>query len=173
VKARTMLRPVVLGAVLFALVLALFGCAARGSNQTKSKQTTVPSQVREAIVRDHPGMAFLPGRLPSGYRYANWENCRNQSCYELNFRHGSGTSQVSIALQVQRRPCPALPKSPAKDTHTLHVNGHTLKWLQSENGPIVWRCIANRERSFVIFGVTSSAPRRELAELVGYALPAH
>jgi hypothetical protein len=157
---------VVFGAVLFALVLALCGCSARGSNQTM-----VPSQVREAIAKDDPGMAFIPGRLPSGYHYATWNNCRNRLCYAINFSHGSVKNQVE--LQVQRRSCPHPPKWPAKDTHTLHVNGQALKWLQSDNGPIVWRCMTNQGRSFVIFGLSFSESRQKAAELVGYALPAH
>lgn len=161
-------RAVVFGAVLLGLGPALCGCSARGSNQM-----TVPSHVREAIVRDHAGWAFLPGRLPSGYRYANWTNCRNQSCYELDFRHGSGKSQVSLGLQVQRRPCPAPPKWPAKDTHTLRVDGHALKWLQSDHGPIVWRCMSIKGRPLVIFGVSVNGPPQKLAELVEYTVPAH
>lgn len=139
--------------------------SARGSNQT------VPSRVRDAIAKDYPGMAFLPGRLPSGYHYATWNNCRNRLCYGINFIHGSVRNQVE--LQVQRRSCPHPPKWPAKDTHTLHVNGQALKWLQSDNGPIVWRCMTNQGRSFVIFGLSFSESRQKAAELVGYALPAH
>lgn len=170
-KARIMLWPFVLGAVLLALVMALLGCASRGSKQTNSNQTTssnqtpVPSQVREAIVKDYPVMAFLPGRLPSGYRYANWTHFKTG--YQLVFLHGSVTNQVD--LQVLSRPCPAPPKGPAKAT--LHVNGHTLKWLQTNHGAIVWRCMTNRGRSFVIFGV--NGPRQKLTDLVGHALPAH
>lgn len=161
--------PAVLGAVLFALVLALLGCAARGSKPPNSNQTTAPSQIREAIVRDYPGMAFLPGRLPSGYHYANWHHFK--AGYQLVFLHGSAKNEVD--LQVLRQSCPGPPKWPAKDTHTLNVNGHALKWLQSDHGPIVWRCMSNQGRSFVIFGVSLSGPRQKLAELVGYALPAH
>jgi hypothetical protein len=161
VKAMIVVRAVVLGAVLFALVPVLWGCG--------SKQTTVPSQVRAAIVRDYPGTAFLPGRLPSGYHYANWHHFK--AGYDLGFLHGSVKNQVE--LQVLRRSCPAPPKWPAKDTHTLNVDGHALKWLQSDHGPIVWRCMTNRRRSFVIFGVSFSASRQKLAELVGYAQPAH
>jgi hypothetical protein len=155
-----------------------------------SSQTMVPSQVREAIVKDYPGMAFVPGRLPGGYHYASWNNCRNRSCYELGFRHGSGPSgpevvglgeppsksQAYLDLGVKRQSCPAPPKYPAKDTHTLHVNGHALKWLHADiGGPFVWRCMTDQGRTFVIFGF-GGQPRQKLAEvteLVGYALPAH
>lgn len=162
-KARIVLRVVGVSAILFALVLALSGCSARGSNQA-----TVPSQVRKAIVKDYPGMAFVPARLPKGYHYANWTHSRaRHSAYELIFIHGSITHQVD--LQVVRRSCPAPPKWRAKGT--LHVNGHALKWLQTDNGAIVWRCMTNQGRSFVIFGL--AGPLHKLAELVGYALPAH
>jgi hypothetical protein len=118
-------------------------------------------------------MGLPPGRLPSGYRYAGWNNCRNQSCYVLNFRHGSGKSRVYLDLQVQRRSCPAPPEWPAKDTHTLHVDGHALGWLQSDHGPIVWRCLTIQGRPLVIDGVSANGPRQKLAELVDYAVRVH
>ena len=165
-RARITPRVVVLGAVLFALV-ALWGFYARGSNQA-----TVPSQVRNAIVTAYPGMAFVPDRLPSGYHYANWAHSKRAGLgYALIFQDGSGKNQID--LLVQRHSCPAPPKWPAKDTHTLHVSGHALKWLQSDNGPVVWRCMTHRGRSFVISGASSSGSRQKLAELVGYALAAH
>lgn len=150
-----------------------------------SNQTIVPSQVREAIAKDYPRMGYVPGRLPSGYHYANWNNCRNRLCYELSFRHGSGrpgqeggglgepgNGHDYLDMQVQRRSCPAPPKYSAKDTHTVHVNGHALKWLHASVGPLVWRCMTNQGRSFVIFGL-SGRSRQNAAELVGYAVPAH
>jgi hypothetical protein len=159
------MRRTAAGVVGLAVGLALWGGRAWGGNQT-----TVPAQVRNAIVRDYPGWAFIPGRLPSGYHYASWTHSRVLKYgYVLVFLHGSVRNQVE--LQVQRRSCPAPPKWPAKGT--LHVNGHALKWLQSDHGPIVWRCLTKQGRSFVIFGVSSGASRQKLAELVGYALPAH
>jgi hypothetical protein len=155
-----------------------------------SNQTMVPSQVREVIAKDYPRMAFLPGRLPSGYHYASWNNCADRLCYAIGFSHGSGPighavvglgeppgkSQAYLELQVKRQSCPAPPKYPAKDTHTLHVNGHALKWLHADTGgPFVWRCMTNQGRSFVIAGF-GGRPRQKLAEvteLVGYARPAH
>jgi len=162
-----MLRAAALGVVVFALVAALWGYFGRGNDQT------VPSQVRSAMVERYPGMAFVPGRLPSGYAYANWEYSKRRGyAYALIFfLHGSVTHQID--LSVGRHSCPAPPKWPAKDTHTLHANGHALKWLRSSNGPIVWRCMTNRGRSFVIFGLSQTARPQDLAELVGYALPAH
>jgi hypothetical protein len=163
VKPTIRSRAFVFGAVLFAVALALF-FARRGD------QGTVPSQVREAIVKGFPGRAFVPGRLPTGYRYANWAYSKRPGlAYVLIFQHGSVKDQIDLV--VGRQPCPAPPKRPAKDTHTLHVNGHELKWLQSSKGPIVWRCMTNEGRSFVITG--QAGPLQKLAELVGYAVPAH
>jgi hypothetical protein len=88
----------------------------------------------------------------------------------MTFRHGSGKSKDYLELQVQRRSCPAPPKWTAKGT--LHVNGHALEWLRTDSaGPVVWRCSTSRGRSVAIFGV--GGPRQKLADLVGYAIPAH
>lgn len=165
-STRFSLRAVGLGAaVLFVLVLAVWRWSARSSDQG-----TVPSQVRDAIVKGYPGMAFVPGRLPAGYRFANWAYSKRPGlAYVLVFQHGSIKDQIELA--VRRGPCPAPPKWPAKDTHTIRVHGQALKWLQSRNGPVVWRCMTNQGRSFVIFGGAGS--RQKLAELVGYAVPAH
>jgi hypothetical protein len=150
------------------LVLALAGCASGSRHPTSgSKHPTVPSQVRNTIAKDYPGMAFVPARLPSGYRYANWMNCRNHACYALIFENGP----VDLDLRVISESCPAPPKYPAKNTHTLHVNGQALKWMNTNNGPYVWRCMTNRGRPFVIFGGPDLLQRA--TELVGYALPAH
>ena len=164
VKSMTMLRAVLLGGVLFALVLALLGCG--------SSHSTVPSQVREAIVKGFPGMAFIPGRLPSGYHYESWNNCRNRSCYSMGFLHGSPKNKDYLNLSVKRGSCPAPPKWPAKDTHTLRVDGHALKWSKTDTvGPVVWRCLTKQGRSFVIF--SEGGATQKLAELVGSAVPVH
>lgn len=164
------------GVVGLALCSALCGGCGGGN------QSTVPSHVRAAIVRDFPGWAFVPGRLPSGYHYANWIGCRNGSCYSIGFLRGSrkSTGAVglgstglkngdSLSMQVVRRSCQAPPKGRAEGT--LHVDGHLLTWAQTDVGTLVWRCLTIHGRSFEIFSVGGS--RRKLAELVGYAVPAH
>jgi hypothetical protein len=173
-----------LAAAVAVTTVVVAGIVVGATASLSGDQTTVPSQVREAIAKDYPGMGFVPGRVPRGYHYASWNNCRNRLCYALGFRPGSGlgrdggglgepgTSQDYLELQVQRRSCPGPPKYPAKDTHTVRVNGHALKWLHASVGPLVWRCMTDQGRSFVIFGL-SGRSRQNAAELVGYAVPAH
>jgi hypothetical protein len=160
------------------LVLALaVGTAVTACGSSQHTQTPLPSQVRDAIVKDYPGMAFVPGRVPSGYHYANWEPGPgahpnlSRTAYALIFTRGSLKDQLE--LQVQRRSCPAPPHWPAKLTHTIRVNGHELKWLQGDNAEVfVWRCMTSQGRSLVVFGLGGSRDQEKLAELVGYALPA-
>jgi hypothetical protein len=43
-------------------------------------------------------MAYVPGRLPNGYRYASWTHSKKSSNYEyqLVFTQGSTTNQLDL-----------------------------------------------------------------------------
>jgi hypothetical protein len=145
-----------------ALSLALWGAVARAG------QPAVPAAVGQAIVKAYPGMAYVAGRLPAGYRFTTWGHSKRQGDYgyQLDFSTASGKSQLT--LQVLRRSCPAPPSWPANGT--LHVNRHAIKWSRASTGTTVWRCLKSGAQRFVIFGV--NGPLRKLAYLVGFARPA-
>lgn len=152
-----------------AFVALGLGLALWGTSAWAGSQSVVPSPVRRAIVRDYPGMAYVPGRLPRGYRYASWTHSKKATNYEYQLVFAEGSASKQLDLQVFRRACPAAPAWPAMGT--LHVDGHAIKWSRTNTGTTVWRCMKNQGRAFVIFGL--NGPRAQLADLVGYANPAH
>ena len=113
-------------------------------------------------------MAYVPGRLPNGYRYQSWTHSKKSGNYEYQLVFVQGSTMNQVDFQVFRRTCPAAPSWPAMGI--LHVDGHALKWNKSNTGTTVWRCMKTHGRSFVIFGLNGA--RQKLAHLVGYAVPA-
>lgn len=154
------------GSLVVVLVLALYG----SSLSDAAKPPTVPTHVRNAIVHDYPAMAWIPGWLPKGYRFASWTHSKRPRYfeYQLAFVKKSGGKITSqIAFQVFRRSCPTAPSWRAQGT--FHVNGHTIEWSSTNTATYAWRCMKSAPR-FVIFG--ANGPVLKLAYLVGFARPA-
>ena len=157
-----MSSPVRTTASLLATLAFFLAC---GSQALARQQSTVPAQLRSALVNIYGGMAYIPGRLPEGYTYRNWSHSQKPWNFEyrLNFRSGGSSSAVS--LEAVRRACPHWP---AKGT--VRVNGHAIKWSRSNDETTTWRCMKYRGGAFVLFGLNASL-RRE-AYVLGHAVPA-
>ena len=146
------------------LSLALWGAWAAAAPRT----TTVPAHVRHAIAHDYPGMAWIPGRMPNGYRFARWTHSKKRGYleYQLTFTKLS-TSQVAsqIYFQVVRRDCPSAPSWAPEGT--FQINGHSVPWARSSTETDAWLCV--RTQPAVLVG--SNGPVRQDAVLVAYAHP--
>jgi hypothetical protein len=142
------------------IVAALSACGG-------STQATVPSQVRDRIVKNYPTMAFVPGRLPNGYRYKGLYFLGAGKGYELSFaRRGAAADQ--IGMWVGPDAC-----SPWRH-HSRRVNDHTISSEMSSMGMMVWRCTNRQGRPVIITGDGGTyGTVQELDELVGYAAPTH
>lgn len=135
-----------------------------------ANQPTVPARVRLAIIREYPGMAWVPGRIPSGFRYLSWKRSRKAASfgYQLNYEGASVSAQ--FAFQILRRTCPSAPSWPTM--RIFRVNGRRVRWSGSSSDQYAWLCKRTEQgRSYVIFAV-GGGPARMLADVVGFARPA-
>lgn len=136
------------------------------------RQPVVPVRVQRTVLNLYgKRLAFVPSRLPAGYRYQGWSHSRKPSYfeYQFNFVEKDSTGKVVAApsFQVIRRACPSAPSWPAQGHFRL--NGHKIAWSRTNTETYAWRCLAAQGRTFVIFGVNGSV--RTDAFLVAYAKP--
>ena len=136
-----------------------------GSQALARQQSTVPAQLRSALVNIYGGMAYIPGRLPTGYAYRNWSHSQKPWNFEYRLNFRSSGSGSGVALEAVRRACPTW-----RAKGTVRVNGHVVKWSRTNGETTTWRCLKYRGRSFVLFGL--GAPLQREAYVLGYAVPA-
>lgn len=162
------MRRLPVGSLVVVVVLAL-----GVSSGSATRQPIVPLRVQRTVANLYgKEMAFVPGRLPAGYRFAGWSHSRRPSHFEYQLdvvkRDSTGAIVARLAFQVLRRPCPSAPAWGAQGY--FRIDGHKIAWSRTNSDTYAWRCLTTaRGRSFVIFGMNGSV--RTDAYLTAYATP--
>ena len=116
----------------------------------------------------YPQMAWVPARLPTGYRYISFALPRRAVAfdYQLLFEKGPRRRPTSlITFELVRRRCPAPPAWPAMGKY--RIGGQLIDWSQTSSDTYAWRCIAALH-PYVLFA-TGEGPH-PLAYVVGHAV---
>lgn len=165
-------RVAVLG--LLVLVLALSGC---GGAHRFAHLNGVPSYFLKAIETGYPGEAYLPSRVPKGFRYDSSRTYATS--YDVNYEV-TGTA-FGATFEMLQAPCRRFGHS----SHMFVVNGRRIEWAGTFGVQQAWLCLTTKDgHPFGLFAraavsgdgsLNSPRHRRDaerLATLVGYALAA-
>ena len=133
----------------------------------------MPIRVQDSIARQYPSMAYVPGRLPTGFHFQSWTHSKKARYFEYQLiivkPASNGGTARQLAFQVLRRSCPSAPSWPAQGS--IRVRGRAVKWSRTKADSYAWLCMrSSRGQSVVVFGMDGS--NRENALLAGYAEPA-
>lgn len=160
---------------LLVLVPALSGC---GDGHRSAQPTGgVPSYFLKAIETGYPEEAYLPSRLPKGFRY---DGSRTYTASYDVYYDVKGIA-FGTTFEMLQAPC----RHFGRARHTFVVNGKQIRWSGTSGVQQAWLCLSTKEgHSFLLFAraavsgdgdVSTPKHRRDakrLATLVGYALSA-
>ena len=115
-------------------------------------------------------MAYVPDRLPTGYRYSSWDtDTPFPGGYRIVFvKQGSGVVVREVTFAVYPQPYAAPGVWGANPNDALHVNGHTVYWTGGAHiDNRAWRWVWAHGHSVLISADVGVA--RTDAYIVGYA----
>jgi hypothetical protein len=98
----------------------------------------VPLRVQHAIAQKTRGLAYVPARVPFGFRYLRWSYAgKPQPVTRIWFqRRGKPAAwQITFVASKQSGACPRGEKS-------YQVDGSKVWWSHTANEQQAWRCVS-------------------------------
>lgn len=154
-----------------AALLAVGAAVGCGSSSTIS--VALPQRLQREVAKTEPILAFVPTRLPPGYRYADHSVTR--SGFDIWFSK-AGEAPDQLGFHVRKASC----ATQGSAMHAFHINGAVVSWSATYEDQEAWRCFARGSVRFVISASRSipgddslDTPRRlhhalDLVRLVAY-----
>jgi hypothetical protein len=142
--------------------------ATSGTAKQLLTTTVVPLPVQRLLKMRAPKAAYVPTRLPRGFRYDHYENL-GRSGFDLYFRCCGMTPIGFDALRI--RPTDACNQGTA--VKVFRIDGVLVAWNSGHNDEMAWHCI-RRGRTRVLITVSTSSDwrtPRQLARMVASARP--
>ncbi len=137
--------------------------------------SVVPLRVQRLLKRRAPRAAYVPTRLPSGYRYVKHENLQRGG-FDLYFTCCDDSRPlIGFDAVLVRRSEPCNQGSAAK---VFRIGGIVVSWNAGHNDQEAWRCI-RRGGTRLLLTVSGEAQHngtswrtpRQLARMVASARP--
>lgn len=119
-------------------------------------QPAVPLRVQRLVKRRAPLAAYVPTRLPTGYRYASHENL-SRSGFDLYFSCRDPPTGPVLGFGSVKMPTRAS-CSQGRPTRRFRINGVLVFWSRGNNDQQAWRCMT-RGRTHVLVTATCAAAR--------------
>ena len=123
-----MVRLLVVGSVVTALTVPAAAAAL----------VPVPLVVQQAIKKRTSAVAYVPARVPFGFRYVRWSYAASpRPVTRIWFRRRlkPPSWQIAFVASTQAGPCPRGEKS-------YQVDGNKVWWSHTRNEQQAWRCVA-------------------------------
>ena len=139
-----MRRPLLAGAVVAGLAAPVAGAAL----------LPVPLTVQRAIDKRTRTLAYVPARVPFGFRYARWSYTAGaRPAVRIWFqRRGKPAAwQIAFVATPQRGTCPRGEKS-------YQVDGNKVWWSHTANEQQAWRCVTGPGGLVRLTAATPLAP---------------
>src|SRR3954454_5998730 len=138
-----MRRLLVVGALVAALSVPVAGASL----------VPVPLLVQHAIAKKTRGLAYVPARVPFGFRYLRWSYAaKPQPVTRIWFqRRGKPAWQITFVASKQSGACPRGEKS-------YQVDGSKVWWSHTANEQQAWRCVSGPNGLVRLTAATPLAP---------------
>jgi hypothetical protein len=116
-------------------------------------QPAVPRKSEQAIVRRAHALAYVPARVPSGFRYYAWRYSggripalrivfRNKAKWEIVFVASAGDGSCTGA----------------GSQHSYQLGGNKVWWAQTDVGQQAWRCVRGANGKLVRLTAETTKP---------------
>jgi hypothetical protein len=151
------------------------GSAATGVPEQVLSTPAVPLRIQRLLKRRAPQAAYVPTRLPPGYKYLNHQ-IWNRLGFDLYFTCcDDNLPQIGFEVGLVKRSDPCN-QGPARKV--FRIDGVVVAWNASRNQQEAWRCIRRGGTRLLLIvsgaarhsGTSWRAPR-QLAQMVASARP--
>lgn len=131
----------------------IVGLAAAGPAFSATPSTPpVPPVAQARIHAKAPTLAYVPTRIPIGFRYRRWSY--EQGAVRIWFRNKTGWEIVFVAV-ANRGDCRAGREK------TFQLAGNKIFWAQTANEQQAWRCLVGRSgRQIRLVAATVQPPNK-------------
>jgi hypothetical protein len=154
-------------------VVAVAGLLVTAPAAASPTPPVVPARAQHAIKQQlSPLYAFVPTRLPPGYRYANWMHARRLPTHLTIWFTWHRSRYPGLGFNVSADRCP-----PVHAMKTYRFGRSIVHWSTTYTDADAWRCVTRGGRRFLFYasapgyGLTGGPASLALARVIGLARP--
>ena len=114
------------------VALSVFAIAASAASAAAAP--VVPVRSQQAIARKIPRYAYVPARVPLGFRYYRWATTQSPQALRIWFRD-KAKREITFVASKQNGACAS-----GKEK-SFQLDGNKVYWSHSANEQQAWRCI--------------------------------
>lgn len=116
----------------------------------------VPTFTQHAIVRRAPSYAYVPARVPLGYRYLRWTY--RDTVLRIWFRNPAG-KEITFIASARHGACTTGREK------TFQQAGNKVYWSHTANEQQAWRCVTGPGDRLVQLTAATAQPPTEFADV--------
>lgn len=143
-----MRRLIVIGVVIAGLAAASAAAASA---------PTVPVRSQQAIERRTKLYAYIPARIPLGFRYYRWSFTPSPPALRIAFRNKTGWEIVFSAS-------PGAGCTGAGKEKTFQLDGNKVYWAHTASEQQAWRCVVGRNGRPIRLTASTTVPPTKFAD---------
>ena len=118
------------------LALSALCLAAAAAAAAAATAPVVPLRSQQAIQKRIPRYAYVPARVPTGFRYYRWATTQTPQALSIWFRDRA-RREITFVAAARTRPCEA-----GKEK-TFQLDGVKVYWGHTATEQEAWRCIGD------------------------------
>lgn len=120
----------------------------------------VPARSQRAIRHKLPSLAYVPARVPTGFRYYRWATT-TRPLLRITFRNRA-KQEITFVASFRKGSCAA-----GKEK-TMQLAGNKVYWSRTGSGQQAWRCVKGRNgRNVQLTAATPLPPTKFGASGIG------
>lgn len=118
---------------------------------------TVPLGSQQAIKHRTTLYAYLPARVPLGFRYYRWSFTPKPAGLKILFRNQAGWEIAFVAS-------PQGACAGAGKEKSFQLDGNKVYWSHTSSGQQAWRCVLGRNRTLIRLTATTMVPPTKFSD---------
>jgi hypothetical protein len=122
-----------------------------------SSTPPVPLQAQQAIKHRTTIYAYVPPRVPLGFRYYRWSFTPKPPALRIVFRNKAGWEIVFSAAAGAA--CTGAGKE-----KTFQLDGNKVYWSHTAAEQQAWRCVVGRNHKLIRLAATTTVPPSKFAD---------
>jgi hypothetical protein len=117
----------------------------------------VPLHAQRAIEQRAPLYAYVPARVPLGFRYYRWSFANKPATLRIAFRNKAGWEIVFTAS-------PGAACDGSGKDKSFQLDGNKVYWSQTTTGQQAWRCVVGRNHALIRLTASTTVPPAKFSD---------
>lgn len=118
---------------------------------------TVPLHAQQAIKQRTALYAYVPARVPLGFRYYRWSFTPKPAALRIAFRNKAGWG-ISFVASVQAA-CAGAGKE-----KSFQLDGNKVYWSHTAVAQQAWRCVVGRNHALIRLTASTTVPPAKFSD---------